>query len=129
VGDRVERPRRAADLRPYEIGTGRLTIDLTRLRLRQRTYEISARVGAGQLVVIIPEGVPVRIQARSGIGDVQIPWEGSSGFRADEDFESPGYDEATIRMELDLMVGVGSIKVKNGKSTVSEIEQVNVRSS
>lgn len=107
----VERPLEASDLHPYRIDTGRLTIDLTRLRLDDRTYRISARVGAGQLVVIVPEGVPIRVNARSGVGNVEIPGDESSGIGADKEFEAPGFDDARPRFELHLRVGVGSIRV------------------
>lgn len=115
VGNRVERPVDPSDLRPYRIGTGRLTIDLTALRLRERTYEVSARVGAGQLVVVVPEGVPMRVNARSGVGNVQIPGDRTTGFGADQNFEAPGYDDVRPRFDLDLRVGVGSIVVRQGE--------------
>ena len=122
VGSTLERPREAFQLRPYRIQTGRLTVDLTRLRLRERTYDVSARVGAGQLVVIVPEGVPMRVRARTGVGNVEIPGDRSSGFGADQDFEAPGFDDARPRFDLELRVGVGSIRVSQGRRVPVEVE-------
>ncbi len=107
-----ERPLESSELRPYRIDTGRLTVDLTELRLDERTYKVSARVGAGQLVVVVPEGVPIRVNARSGVGNVDIAGDEASGIGADEDFEAPGFDEARPRFDLHLRVGVGSIRVR-----------------
>ena len=122
VGDRVERPLTASDLLPYRLGTGRLTVDLTALRLRDRTYRVEASVSAGQLIVIVPEGVPMRVDARSGVGNVQIPGDRSTGFGADQRFEAPGYDDVRPRFDLHLRVGVGSIVVRQGERRPVRVE-------
>jgi hypothetical protein len=127
IGNHVERPLRAADLKPYRIDTGRLTIDLTRLRLSDRTYVITARVGAGQLIVIVPEGVPIRVRARSSVGNIRVPGEGSSGFGADQSFEAPGYDVARPRFDLNLRVGVGSIHVTQDQRDRVRVENIGYR--
>jgi hypothetical protein len=123
----VERPLESSELRPYRIDTGRLTIDLTRLALDERTYRVSARVGAGQLVVIIPEGVPIKVRARSGVGNVRVPGDESSGIGANEVFEAPGFDDARPRFDLDLRVGVGSIRVTQGQRVPVDVSNDSAR--
>jgi hypothetical protein len=117
----VERPLEGSDLRPYRIDTGRLTIDLTDMELDDRTYNVSARVGAGQLVVVLPDGVPIRVRARSGVGNVRVPGDESSGIGARKEFEAPGFDDARPRFDLNLRIGVGSIRVTQGERTPVDV--------
>jgi len=108
VGDRQEHPRSGAAVEePFELAIGKLTVDLTGLPSGIEA-PIRARVGMGQLVVILPSGTDPAIHGEAGIGEVQILGESQSGLGVEVDHPSgssdPGY-------RLDLSVGIGEVQV------------------
>ncbi|MFF9868382.1 PspC domain-containing protein [Streptomyces sp. NPDC013953] len=69
------RPATVADVRPrYELGTGVGTLDLSRLAVPPRqSVRTAAEMGAGQLKVVVPADVTVRVRAEVALGDVRLP--------------------------------------------------------
>jgi hypothetical protein len=55
LGDRVEKPRAAADLEPYRHGLGKLTVDLTSPGLELDGARVVASLAVGELVVLLPD--------------------------------------------------------------------------
>ena len=108
VGDRTERPATPAELTEYELGAGDL--DLQQLQVPPGTTAVQARVGVGELVVELPDGVSARVVASSGLGEVQVLGEQEGGFanRVDTTVEAGG----DRRLELDLRVGMGQVRVE-----------------
>jgi hypothetical protein len=112
VGDRTERPSSTAAVPGrYELAMGKLTIDLTRLPT-QGTEQITvkARVGLGQLVVLVPESVSPPVHAKVGMGDVQVFDQEEGGIAVDLDVA--GEQGASYRLELS--VGMGQVQVQRG---------------
>jgi hypothetical protein len=110
--EQVEAPTSAADLHPYRLGAGSLTLDLTKLpRDPDETYRVEARVGAGRLLVYVPSGVDVRVEARSGAGNVNIFGRSSGGLGSNTTTRIE-YPNRT-RFRLELRSGVGSIIVRH----------------
>lgn len=101
----------------YELGAGRATLDLSGLQPGGRTVSTRAQVGAGQLVVRIPQDVTLRMHVQVGVGDLKLPGE------KDKDIDvRPGLDRKVAlapadgrksvgTLELDVEVGVGQVKV------------------
>jgi len=111
--DRVFRPTDPDDLRPYRIDAGQLMIDLTRIDLEEGTHEVQGRVEAGQILVLVPRGVPIRVEASTGAGNITIFGDRrAGGISADETFESPDYDDDEPRVSMELHASVGSIRVE-----------------
>ena len=110
VGDRTERPATPAELTEYELGAGDFLLDLQQLQVPPGTTAVQARVGVGELVVELPEGVSARVVASSGLGEVQVLGEQEGGFanRVDTSVEAGG----DRRLELDLRVGMGQVRVE-----------------
>jgi hypothetical protein len=110
VGDRTERPTTPAELASYELGVGNLTVDLRRLRVPPGTTPVAARVGIGELVVELPQGVSVEVKAVSGLGEVHVLGQEEGGFasRVDTTSEVGG----VRRLALDLRVGLGQVRVE-----------------
>jgi hypothetical protein len=110
VGDRTERPATPAELTSYELGAGDFLLDLQQLQVPPGTTAVKARVGVGELVVEVPDGVTVRVVASSGLGEVQVLGEQENGVanRVDTTAEADG----DRRLELDLRVGIGQVRVE-----------------
>lgn len=65
--------------------------------------------GVGELIIQIPDGLPARIDVRTGLGNSQI----SGDFVRDGTvYTSPGYDTAVDRLDLELRAGVGQVTVR-----------------
>jgi Cell wall-active antibiotics response LiaF, C-terminal len=110
VGDRTERPTTPADLTGYELGVGNLLLDLRQLQVPPGTTTVEARVGVGELVVELPDGVSVEVMARAGLGEVQVLGQQEGGFGSRVD--AVGLGGGDRRLELDVRVGLGQVRVE-----------------
>ncbi|MER6412758.1 PspC domain-containing protein [Streptomyces humidus] len=122
--DTTWRPTTAAEVRAdYELGTGKGTLDLSRLDLAKgQTVSADAEVGAGRLRVLLPPDVTVRMRIDVGLGDVQLPGDD----KKDVDVQPGRHKEVTLRpasgqadagtIDLDLRVGVGQAEVARAAS-------------
>ena len=112
IGDRTESPASVGDLDdPYELGIGRLELDLTQLRPDQDTT-VRAQLGIGQLVVTVPAARPVSVDAEVGAGDVDVLGEHDDGWNADVQTEADRGIGPNLHLELEA--GIGGIRVQNG---------------
>ncbi|MFK0281505.1 PspC domain-containing protein [Streptomyces sp. NPDC090499] len=112
-------PATAAEVSPaYDLGTGVATLDLTHIRVaRGRTVSTSAEVGAGQLKIVVPADVTVRMSIDVGVGDIQLPGDD----KKDVDVEPGRHKNVTLppssgaknagTLDLDLQVGAGQVEV------------------
>lgn len=123
VGAREWRPDGSSS---YRHGAGEAVLDLQRLEPGEQA-EIDARVGVGELVVLLPPDVGVRVTAQVGVGAIwergpdgqrsQLTGDGRPGDGdgdstdvravlelADRDGETP--------VDVDLEVGLGEIEVQ-----------------
>ncbi|MBL1081425.1 PspC domain-containing protein [Streptomyces actinomycinicus] len=107
----------------YDLGTGRGTLDLTRVHpARGQRIATDARVGAGQLKVIVPADVTVRMSIDVGVGDIRLPGD----TRKDVDVEPGRHKDVTLApakgvkdpgtLDLTLGVGVGQVEVSRAAS-------------
>jgi predicted membrane protein len=110
VGDRNENPTLVDDLEdPYELGIGRLELDLTELDLDEDTT-VRAQIGIGQLVVTVPAARPVSVDAEIGAGDVDVLGEHDDGWNADVQTEADRGIGPELHLELEG--GMGGIRVQ-----------------
>lgn len=113
VGDRNESPTSVDDLEdPYELGIGRLELDLTELDLDEDTT-VRAQIGIGQLVVTVPAARPVSVDAEIGAGDVDVLGEHDDGWNADVETEADRGVGPELHLELEG--GMGGIRVQAGR--------------
>lgn len=116
VGERLERPATVSELRDeYVLGIGQLTVDLTDLSAGALGADARTRVrvGVGQLVVIVPEELPVLVFARATVGNVRVFEDEEGGFGAERE-AGPGLDGRGPVLELVLSVGLGEVEVRRG---------------
>jgi len=116
VGERLERPATVSELRDeYVLGIGQLTVDLTDMSVAALGADARTRVrvGVGQLVVIVPEDLPVLVFARATVGNVRVFEDEEGGFGAERE-AGPGLDGRGPVLELVLSVGLGEVEVRRG---------------
>lgn len=96
----------------YEQGGGRLVLDLGELDIEPPgERRVVAKVGAGQLTVIVPATFPTRITAHVGAGNAVLFGREQNGAGVTLVDSQPG-EEGEGRLVLDLHVGVGQISVE-----------------
>jgi hypothetical protein len=100
VGERTWTPVSSAS---YRLGAGQGTIDLSEVG---PTADITARVHFGQLLVEVPDGLPVDIDARSEFGDVEIFGKNVGGRH-----EHQVLSNSDAGVHLHLSVRAGEVKV------------------
>jgi phage shock protein PspC (stress-responsive transcriptional regulator) len=111
VGDRWIQPRSAAEIRPdYQLAFGRLTVDLHEVRFGEEPARIRAGVGMGEVVVYVPEGVPVEAHGRTGAGQVELFGRVEDGIQVELTQITAGSERAG-RLRLDLSAGYGAVRV------------------
>jgi phage shock protein PspC (stress-responsive transcriptional regulator) len=108
VGDRTYVAAGATDVhRDYRLGVGSLRIDLSGAALPVGETPVSARVGIGELRVIVPADVALRVEATSRAGEVHVLGRSDDGRNAAVRVSDPG-----LRMlVLDARVGLGKVDV------------------
>jgi phage shock protein PspC (stress-responsive transcriptional regulator) len=115
TGDRLERPLDAAALQSsYEFGIGDYTVDLSELELQPGTTNVDVSLGIGDLLVTVPEGVALEIDAHAGAGDVIVLGDGDDGLGADRQASVPGPSGDAPVLVLEADVGLGQVEVRRG---------------
>jgi len=110
------------------LGAGNLDADLSKLDLdslfintavgstsvslpAQDDLVVGTNGAIGQILVTIPEGVGVRVQAETALVSVQMP----PGFvRQENVYQSPDYELATQQVDMTIKLAIGSVVVRNG---------------
>ena len=110
VGNAQEEPASASDLVSFEHGIGKLTVDLTATGLDLDGEIVEARLGIGDLEVIVPSDADVDLDAHVGAGNIDAFGEEENGF----DVDVNGISGTSGTQELDLLaeVGIGNLRVR-----------------
>jgi phage shock protein PspC (stress-responsive transcriptional regulator) len=115
IGEKVERPTAVSDVAPnYELGIGRLDLDLSGVPFPADTTSVDASVGMGELVITVPEDVVLRIDAHVGAGDLDLLGEHHSGVDVDRTLTVLGLTATSHVLDLEADVGFGHIEVRRG---------------
>jgi phage shock protein PspC (stress-responsive transcriptional regulator) len=100
----------------HRLAAGSATLDLRELAsTERRDLRVEGRVGAGELLVLVPEDLRVRLVSRVGLGELSTPsgvdvvrTESGVGLRRETTLGPPG----PRVMTLDVRVGVGDLEVR-----------------
>ena len=120
-GQQTWTPRTIAEVRDsYELSMGQLTIDLTQLQVQpgQQVPPIEASLGAGQLVVEVPQNATVDLDAATNLGSISVFGEDREGTNVafDQVFRGP---EGSPTIQLDLANGLGETEVVRNAAGVN----------
>ena len=106
VGNRVYAPSTAASISSaYKLGIGNLRIDLSAIRPAANELHVKAKVGVGDLRIVVPYGVPVQVDARAKLGTVHVLQLRDSGRNAVVRTGAGG------EYVIDARVGLGTVNV------------------
>ena len=93
----------------YKVGAGRVELDLRAMRFPRGDTRVDAKVGAGELRVLVPPGVCVATDSHVNIG--RILWFGHETGGTDLDQRTNASEPGAPRLVLHGDVGAGSLEV------------------
>jgi phage shock protein PspC (stress-responsive transcriptional regulator) len=106
VGSRVEAPTSAANLKPsYELGIGNLKVDLSGIAPVTSETRVAAKVGLGELRIVVPQSVSVVATATAKAGEVYVLGRHDDGRHAKATTGTSG------ELVIDAKVGAGRIDI------------------
>ena len=109
VGDRNYVVAGAGDLdRNYTLGIGDMTLDLRNVSFPAGETEVKARVDVGNLDVIVPSDVALRVHADAQVGQVNLLGDSVDGHNVDDSVTQAGRRV----LDLDAHVGAGVVTVE-----------------
>lgn len=113
IGEREYRPTTVSDVRDeYELGIGRVAVDLRDLDWRQNTVvDLDLDVGIGEAVVAVPETVCVVADVHAAAGEIRITGDETDGVDLDSDPVSAR--TAGPRLDLTGEVDLGAFRIVN----------------
>jgi predicted membrane protein len=112
IGDRTVELTSVDDIQSdYNLAMGKLTIDLRAVDDFDAASPLTASVGLGELVLRVPKGVELDLDASIGAGQLEILGRVIDGVGLDETYRSPGFTDSNETMTLDLQVFAGRVEV------------------
>jgi phage shock protein PspC (stress-responsive transcriptional regulator) len=107
IGNRSYAPTATSDVqRDYRLGLGHLRVDLTHLAVEPGPTRVQAHLGAGDLEIVVPRGVLVRVVGHADWGDVNILGRTDNGHDV-----TTTVGPSDARLAVDAHVGAGKIEV------------------
>jgi phage shock protein PspC (stress-responsive transcriptional regulator) len=108
VGDRSYVAASAREVHhDYKLGVGNLIVDLSEVRFHAKETNVRARVDVGELRVIVPPNVALRVRVDAQLGQVEVFGRKADGRNVDKKVAQPG---AHV-LVLDAHVGLGKVLV------------------
>lgn len=98
------------DNQSFSHDLGEVTYDLTGLDFTDETVDMDVQVGAGTLLVRLPDDVTVTVDVQVGAGEIDVFGQTRNGVNLTLDTTDPGSTDGGS-LDLDLEVGVGEVRV------------------
>ena len=99
------------DLDLYNVA-GETKINLATALINEGEATINIRGLAGEIEILVPIDLPVKVRARVLAGEVKLFAEASSGITTQEIYISDNYDDATKKVKIDLELKAGEVNVR-----------------
>lgn len=112
-GERVARPSSMAALeREYSHAFGSFTLDLTSLDIPEGTTRIRVANAFGETTVRLPARAAVKVDASTVFGEARILGKTFSGVGTNQSEETPDFEGASRRLEIEVNTAFGSTEVR-----------------
>ena len=112
MGERHHAPTTAAELEDsYGVLAGTVTVDLADLVLAPGTTELAVTTVLGEVLVVVPAGMAVDVDATVAGGTIDLLGTTTDGLGLSDDHTSEGYDQADSRLRLELRAGLGEVRL------------------
>jgi phage shock protein PspC (stress-responsive transcriptional regulator) len=110
IGDRVYHPASYAGLdHNYRLGIGSMRLDLADVDFPTGETKVDARIGIGDLRVVVPSDVTVHVDGKAQVGQVHVFDQSDDGHNADVQTTNPRAGGRVL--DLDAKVGAGQVEV------------------
>jgi lia operon protein LiaF len=86
-------------------------IDFSKAYIPEKETPIVVQGWIGDVKMIVPDDVSVKVEARVKIGDIRIFDLQSSDINRQMFFESPGYNEAVKKLNITIDLKIGSVRI------------------
>lgn len=100
-------------LEPMELYNtiGDYFIDFSKAYIPERETKVVLHGWIGDVKMIIPEDIPVMVQARIKVGDIRVFDNQSEAINRSLFYKSNGYDETTRKLNILIELKIGSIRI------------------
>jgi len=103
----------------FRLGIGEATLDLRGLPAEGPHLTIDASVGLGHLLILVPDGLDVRVHSEVALGDISGDlYSGiataSNSRSGQRKTQTSTYGSADPRVEVDATVGTGEVEIRRG---------------
>ncbi|MBS4171963.1 cell wall-active antibiotics response protein LiaF [Bacillus sp. FJAT-49736] len=85
--------------------------DFNKAFIPEEETRITIRCRIGDVKMLIPEDIPVRVITKIKMGDIRLFDMTSSGTKPQLVFESPNYDDSIKKIDILVEVGIGDIRI------------------
>jgi phage shock protein PspC (stress-responsive transcriptional regulator)/FtsH-binding integral membrane protein len=114
IGDRIAHPVAFTSVgTTYEQGIGNLNLELQDVRFPVGETDIKTTLGIGDLVVTVPKGVTVKVDAHAGAGQVTLFGKSDDGTSVHSHTTAVGTTPSHV-LVLHARVGLGHLEVQRG---------------
>ena len=91
--------------------TGDYYFDFNKAFIPEEETKITIKSRIGDVKMLIPEDIPVRIVTKVTLGDIRLFELNSSGTKPHLAFESPNYHDSIKKIDILVEVGIGDIRI------------------
>lgn len=102
---------------PYRISMGELYIDASTLHMSDTDITLDTRVGAGEIIIVVPKNVTIDTQARTQLGSAKIFGKKQDGF--DSEYRDLHKTDSAHQITIRAQAGLGEITVTDNPDVLS----------
>ena len=104
-------PWQIEDLQAW-VGIGDISLDLSTAMLKEGVNTIDLSGGIGDVKILVPEQLPVKVNVDVKLGEVKVFDNKQSGTSRRVSYESENYATADKKVEIYIQLSIGDVKVK-----------------
>ncbi|MHC0036787.1 cell wall-active antibiotics response protein LiaF [Pseudoneobacillus sp. C159] len=86
-------------------------IDFSKAYIPEKETPIIVSGWIGDVKMIVPEGIPVKVEAKVKVGDIRVFELRSNEMNRHLTYTTPGYDEAVKKLTITIALKVGSVRI------------------